>query len=71
MVHYWKKMARRVLMYRAMKKHNKVAKLAVKTETVRNLSEREMKQAAGGIINIPTQNLDTARCQDWKVGTSG
>ena len=49
-----------------MKKKTKAAKLNVKKETIRNLSDSELKETGGGII-VPTVNQETQRCQDYKI----
>ena len=45
------------------KQITKVEKLKVKKETIRDLSEKELKETNGGLSYVPTVNADTARCQ--------
>ena len=47
-----------------MKKQLKTKKLEVKTETVRNLTDKQLEHVAGGATSVVTasQTNDTARC---------
>lgn len=44
------------------KKQRKTTKVAVKTETVRSLSEKNLEVVAGA-ATVATQGFNTARCQ--------
>ena len=55
-------------MERLMKKLLKTTKkLEVKTETVRNLTDKQLEHVAGGNIVSVTSNYDTAKCNVYGV----
>ena len=64
---YAKTVARHLLMQSTMKKL-KTVKLGLKTETIRDLSAKELKEVVGGgVVGAQTRNNDTARCTISKV----
>lgn len=65
-MNYQRKLVQDLLSSSGMKKKTKAAKLNVKKETIRNLSDSELKETGGGII-VPTVNQETQRCQDYKI----
>ena len=51
-----------------MKKQLKTKKLEVKTETVRNLTDKQLDNVVGGAsVVAPSQTNMTARCQTLQV----